>query len=432
VAVTASSNQHVDALNDTIQHARLVAGDLDPATAVPIAGGERAHVGETVVTRRNDRQLTTSHGETVRNRDTWTVTAAHPDGALTLTRPGGGTVIVPADYVAEQVRLGYAATEHGHQGDTVDVGIALTSAVTTHRGLYVATTRGRDDNRIHVITEHHDLAEARDILDGVLAHDRADSPAVSQRRLLASVERPMAPPQPEGFVPDWVEPWVGQLHDRRQCLVDGLHEREQRRADASEELRVLQPAIEVARETWEPYARPIRGLEDQLETELRPAMWSANRDASQAGLGHRRHAQQVAADAREAVEQAQAAIDTIQANGAPIKEHLDQLHGRAATLRTRAEPFEGLDTLDRHQIRQLDQTLDALDTFTGWLDGRPTPTARLAHAMETLTGVARSAPAFARHPGEPDRSQWHRLLDLAPPRHELQRERPAPEIELGR
>ena len=33
VAVTASSNQHVDALNDTIQHARLDTGELDPATA---------------------------------------------------------------------------------------------------------------------------------------------------------------------------------------------------------------------------------------------------------------------------------------------------------------------------------------------------------------------------------------------------------------
>ena len=30
VAVTASSNQHVDALNNTIQHARLDAGQLDP------------------------------------------------------------------------------------------------------------------------------------------------------------------------------------------------------------------------------------------------------------------------------------------------------------------------------------------------------------------------------------------------------------------
>jgi conjugative relaxase-like TrwC/TraI family protein len=432
VVVTASSNQHVDALNNTIQHGRLDAGRLDPTTAVSIAGGERAHVGEIVVTRRNDRRLTASSGETVRNRDLWTVTGTHPDGGLTVTRPGGGTVTLPADYVAEHVRLGYAATEHGHQGDTVDVGIALASAATTHRGLYVAATRGRDENRIHVITEHRDLAEAREVLDGVLAHDRADSPAVSQRRLLASVEGPMAPPEPEGVVPDWVEPWTEQLHDQRQCLVDGLHEREQRRADAIEELQAIQPAIEAAREAWELYARPIRDLERQLDSELRPAMWSADRDARQAGFGHRRHTERAAADAREAVEQAQAAIAAIHTDGAPVKDDLDRLQRHAATLRTGAEPIHGVDTLDHNQIRQLDQILDAADTYTGWLEGRPTPSARLALAVDTLTATATSAPAFARHAGEIDQTQWYRLLDLAPPTHELERERLSPEIELGR
>jgi conjugative relaxase-like TrwC/TraI family protein len=430
VAVTASSNQHVDALNNTIQHARLAAGHLDPSSAVPIAGGERAHVGETVVTRRNDRRLTTSAGETVRNRDPWTVAATHPDGALTITGPTGGVVTLPADYVAEHVRLGYAATEHGHQGDTVDVGIALTSIATTHRGLYVATTRGRDENRIHVVTEHDDLAEAREVLDGVLTHDRADSPAVTQRRHLASVEGPRAQPEPQGVVPQWVERWTQQLRDRRQCLVDGLHERERRRADAIEELQALQPAIEAAREAWEPYARPIRDLERQLDSELRPAMWAANREASQAGFGHRRHTERAAAEAREAVEQAQAAIADILTDGAPVKNDLDLLLRHAAGLRTRAEPIEALGALDRNEIRQLDQLLDAADTYTSWLEGRPTPSARLAHAVDILSVVAKTAPAIARDAGEIDQAQWYGLLDLAPD-HRLGRERSVAEIELG-
>jgi conjugative relaxase-like TrwC/TraI family protein len=431
VAVTASSNQHVHALNNTIQHARLDAGHLDPDSAVPIAGGERAHVGEIVVARRNDRRLTTSTGETVRNRDVWTVAGIHPDGALTVTSPGGGTVTLPGEYVAEHVRLGYAATEHGHQGDTVDVGIALTSAATTHRGLYVAATRGRDENRIHVVTEHDDLAEAREVLDGVLARDRADSPAVTQRRVLASVEGPTARLQPEPVVPDWVEPWMEQLHDRRQSLVDGLNEREHRRAEAIEELQALQPAIEAAREAWDLYARPIRDLEEHLATELRPAMWSANHDAGQAGFGHRRHSERAAADARGAVEQAQTAIAAIHTDGASIKDDLDSLLRHAAGLRTRAEPIEALDTLDRTEVRRLDQILDAADTNTAWLDGRPTPTARLAHAVDTLTAVAKTAPAFARHPGEVEQTQWYELLDLAPD-HQLGRERAANEIGLGR
>jgi conjugative relaxase-like TrwC/TraI family protein len=433
VAVTASSNQHVDALNNSIQCARLDAGQLEPGTAVPIAGGERAHVGETVVTRRNDRRLVTSSGETVRNRDIWTVTATHPDGSLTVTPHGGGTISLPAEYLTGHVRLGYAATEHGHQGDTVDIGIALTSVATTHRGLYVATTRGRDENRIHVITEDDDLTEARDILDGVLAHDRADLPAVTQRRHLAAAEAQPARPQPKPIVPDWLEPWRQRLHDRRQSLVDGLKERELRRFDAVGELETLQPAIAAARGAWQPYAGPIRDLERKLETELRPAMWSAHHDARQAGFGLRRSTARHAADAREAVQQAQAAIAAIQADGASVKEGLDHLQRRAAELRGRAEPIDRLDTVDRNEIRQLDQILDAADTYTDWLEGRPTPTARLAHAVDTLTAVAKSAPSFARRIGEVEKTQWFQLLELAP--DHLSQEparRPTPEIELGR
>ena len=138
--------------------------------ATRIAGGEHAHVGDVVATRRNDRRLITSGGEPVRNRDTWTVTAIGDDGSLTVSHHGGhGDVTLPADYVREHVRLGYAATEHGWQSDTVDTAIALASPATTRRGLYVAVTRGRDENVICVITDSDDIAEARDVLE---AHPR--------------------------------------------------------------------------------------------------------------------------------------------------------------------------------------------------------------------------------------------------------------------
>ena len=76
-----------------------------------------------VATRRNDRRLLTSAGEPVRNRELWTVTATHPDGSLAVSHiDGHGHVTLPADYVREHVRLGYAATEHGYQSDTVTVG----------------------------------------------------------------------------------------------------------------------------------------------------------------------------------------------------------------------------------------------------------------------------------------------------------------------
>ena len=182
----ASTNDHVDQLNAAVQNLRLTVGDLDPDTAVDIAGGEHAHVGDVVATRRNNRRVITTEGEQVRNRELWTVTATHRDGSLTVSHnEGHGQVTLPADYVKDHVRLGYAATEHGYESDTVTIGINLASDATTRRGLYVAVTRGRDENSIHVITDSPDVAEAWDVLERILAVDRADIPAVTQRRQLA-------------------------------------------------------------------------------------------------------------------------------------------------------------------------------------------------------------------------------------------------------
>ena len=190
VALVASTNDHVDTINRAVQQARLDAGHLDPDVATRIAGGDHAHVGDVVATRRNDRHLTTTTGEAVRNRELWTVTATNTDGSLTVSHHGGhGHVTLPADYVRAHVRLGYAATEHGWQSDTVDTAIALTSPATTRRGLYVAATRASDENVICVITESDDVAEARDVLEGIVAIDRADVPAVTQRHTLAQQAR---------------------------------------------------------------------------------------------------------------------------------------------------------------------------------------------------------------------------------------------------
>lgn len=35
-------------------------------------------------------------------------------------------------------------------------------------------TRGRDDNRVYVVTDTHDMSDARDVLERIVASDRAD------------------------------------------------------------------------------------------------------------------------------------------------------------------------------------------------------------------------------------------------------------------
>jgi hypothetical protein len=75
VAVTAATNDHVDAINGAVQGVRLTLGQLRCGEAVWIAGGEIAHPCDIIATRRNDRNLQTSTGEPVRNRDLWDVVA---------------------------------------------------------------------------------------------------------------------------------------------------------------------------------------------------------------------------------------------------------------------------------------------------------------------------------------------------------------------
>ncbi len=184
VAVVAETNEHVDALTAAIQRARRQRGELG-RRVVPVAGGETAAIGDIVATRRNNRALRTDHDEPIRNRDRWVVVGVGGNGSLSVSHlDGHGQVTIPADYARADVRLGYAATSAGHQGDTVDIGIGLVTAATTHRSLYVATTRGRAENRILVVTD--ESGQARDVLEQVLTTDRADTPAVTQRRHLAA------------------------------------------------------------------------------------------------------------------------------------------------------------------------------------------------------------------------------------------------------
>ena len=180
-----AGDQHsVSELNARARAERIAAGVVSER-GVRVVGGATAGVGDRVVTRENDRRLTTGR-RWVRNGDHWTVTATHGDGSMTVTRLGGaGSLVLPAGYVAEHVDLAYASTAHRSQGRTVDTCHAMVSPTTTREVLYVSATRGRESNRLYVDTHYdpdpqtgHDAmtepATAREVLCGVLRHEGAD------------------------------------------------------------------------------------------------------------------------------------------------------------------------------------------------------------------------------------------------------------------
>ena len=174
----------VSELNARARSDRVAEGAVADV-GVEVAGGGTAGVGDLVVTRQNDRRLCTGQGW-VRNGDRWTVTATDQDGAMAVQRAkGGGTVVLPAAYVAEHVELAYASSAHRAQGRTVDTAHAFVTSTTTREALYVLATRGRESNRLYVDTHYdpdpqtaHDQATeavtAKEVLAGVLRNEGAD------------------------------------------------------------------------------------------------------------------------------------------------------------------------------------------------------------------------------------------------------------------
>jgi conjugative relaxase-like TrwC/TraI family protein len=311
VAVVAETNEQVDALNHAIQGLRREHGQLG-TRATRIAGGELVAVGDLVVTRRNSRELRTSRGEPVRNRDRWSVTAVGRDGSLTVSHEHGhGQLTLPADYAREHVRLGYAATAHGYQGDTVDVSLTVVTAATTHRSLYVGATRGRDLNRLLVVTEDPDLA--RDVLEEVLTNDRADLPAVAQRRHLASQEPRYARETAEGRV------------------------------------AAARRALATVEERTEPQLRPLREAEQAVEEAQRDVR-SARRVADDASVLRRRAAGRGLEAAEARLVGAQEQLDHAREDAAPRLAEIDAAADRLQTAErdlSSARLRERLDELTR-------------------------------------------------------------------------------------
>lgn len=182
--LVSDSNESVQALNQRARTDLILDGAVDARREVELHDGTHAAVGDTVITRRNDRRLRAGRGW-VRNGDRWTVIEVQVDGSLTLRRADrkwGAAVVIPAAYAAEHLDLGYAVTSHRAQGITVDASHVLADAGTTRENFYVAMTRGSDANRAYLATDRPDAAHdgprsdatGRSIMTGILQHIGAE------------------------------------------------------------------------------------------------------------------------------------------------------------------------------------------------------------------------------------------------------------------
>ncbi|MEV0952659.1 MobF family relaxase [Promicromonospora sp. NPDC050249] len=157
----AATNTLVTELSARARLHRVARGEVEE-DGITLHDETRAGVGDVIVTRLNNRHLRAEHDDGtidwgrdwVKNGDLWRVIARNGDGALQARHlESGATVILPADYVAAHVELGYAATIHRVQGMTVDTSHAMVGVGMTRNELYTAITRGAASNRVYVETD---------------------------------------------------------------------------------------------------------------------------------------------------------------------------------------------------------------------------------------------------------------------------------------
>jgi conjugative relaxase-like TrwC/TraI family protein len=127
---------------------------LDHSSAgseVSLADGNRASVGDVIITRANDRRLRLTATDWVKNGDRWTITHVAKQGDLTVRHTRSHqTVRLPADYVRTSTGLGYATTIHAAQGVTADTMHGLLTGQESRQQLYTMLTRGRHANHLYL------------------------------------------------------------------------------------------------------------------------------------------------------------------------------------------------------------------------------------------------------------------------------------------
>ena len=269
------SNEAVAAMNTRARSELILDGSVDALHEIGLHDGTRAAIGDTVLTRRNDRRLRAARSW-VRNGDRWTVIGVDGNGSIEVRRHGrrwGSTVLLPAEYAKRHVELGYAVTSHRAQGMTTDTAHVVVAPGMTRENLYVAMTRGRDSNIAYVAMDHPDVAHigprpgddpdatARGVLYGVLQHVGAELSAhetlraeqnmwASTAQIAAEYETIAAAAQHDRWVSAIRQ--SGLSNDQAESVIDsdafGALTSELRRAEANHfDIEQLLPRVVTAR-----------------------------------------------------------------------------------------------------------------------------------------------------------------------------------------
>lgn len=263
VAMATPTNEMATQINAVMQQQMSDAGRTREAR-FKIAGidGLTLRHGDTIMTRNNDTMLG------VANRETYTVHTTHSDGSITVNQGKGKDMIrLPKEYVTQYVHLGYASTEYGAQGATETTGGGLLDATSSSAGgTYVAATRGREANTLHMVAASTEDAQAQFV--DIMGRDTADRGIEAATEALAKEIEGLdlsMPPAPAG------------LPLRTEETAENLPKAPSRPLEAAGAPE--QPEVDMQ-------LRERRVASETRTYERKLAAWQSRRDAYQAKNGH--------------------------------------------------------------------------------------------------------------------------------------------------
>jgi hypothetical protein len=175
-------------------------GHVDPGPAVRIADGAQASRGDLILCTRNDHAVEAGEpGRTLANGDLLSIDAITAKGLLVRRAldadPGTGRrrwtdrQFLYAHF--EAAELGYAVTDHAAQGRTVHTGLAVITGTEDRQHVYVALTRGTDNNTAYVFTQslkRADIAPCPRPAPELARHDRLAAQQDDHRPATATAE----------------------------------------------------------------------------------------------------------------------------------------------------------------------------------------------------------------------------------------------------
>ncbi len=270
----------------------------------------------------------------------------------------------------------------GTQSDTVTGSFELASRATTCRNLYVGMTRGQRTNTVCVVTESHDIAEARDVLDSIISFDRADIPATTQRHDLAKVDRHVGT---RCEVPGWIAEFrTATAVQLNQAITD-----HSRRQDQQQKLLQRVTAAEERRRQTHIAAEPFTQAIDEADTRLAQARDEKQLLDQRLSTAKRRDCRSIRADISTAdYELELAAADRADAlrrarptatASATASRELNDLREEQWRERLFARWAGGTDTIEILQHR-----LDSVDTWQRWATGANLDPNRIRQMAEGL------------------------------------------------